>query len=192
MIVITTLDRTGEPIAVLQLPDQAHADANTVGTAFVEGECPLNSYYANGAWVVKPLQLDFHHQWDAATKSWVDPRPLPAIQAAQWIAIKASRDAAIAAPLVTPYGTFDADPASQTAITNAVLMLQSLAALGTPTTIDFTLHDNTTVTLTGAEMTQVGLLLGAQTQAAYTKARAYQTAINSATTPAEVQAITWS
>lgn len=129
--------------------------------------------------------------FDWATKQWYDPRTLEDLKDAKWAQVKAAREAAIDAALPTPYGTFDSDASARTSITDAVLMLQSLAALGQPTTVDFTLADNSVVTLTTAEMVNVGLLLGQKVQAAYAAARALRAQIEASTTPAEVAAVAW-
>lgn len=118
-------------------------------------------------------------------------RTINQLKADKWNEMKAARDAALLAPLVTPFGTFDASVPAQKSITDAVLMLQTLASLGTPTDIDFTLADNTTVTLTTPQMVQVGLMLGQRTQQAYAQARALRAQIESATDAAAVAAITW-
>ena len=152
----------------------------------------LNNYFIqDGVLVFKPERPSAAHVFDYITKQWVDPRSLAEVRAAQWTAIKAARQAAIEAPIVTSFGNFDATPDAQKSITDAVLMLQTLAALGTPTTIDFTLYDNSTATLTTEQMVQVGLMLGAQTQAAYSRGRTLRDQINAAATIAEVESVTW-
>lgn len=191
MITITTIDSTGEPLTILNLPDQAHVDANTVGVSYVEGLPPPDSYYFDGEWVTKPSQTSPNHVWDKVNKAWIDPRTLEQVKLAQWELIKESRLAALVAPLVTSYGAFDASANSQKAITDAVLMLQTLASLGTPSTIDFTLADNTTVTLTTEQMIQVGLQLGLRTQQIFSQGRARRDSILAATTISAVEGIVW-
>lgn len=131
------------------------------------------------------------HQFDYTLKQWIDPRTLQDLKDAKWTAIKQARAAAIDSPLVTPYGTFDSNVAARTSITDAVLMLQTLEGLGQPTTIDFTLANNSTVTLTTAQMVQVALLLGAQVQVSHARSRALRLQIEAATTPEGVAAIVW-
>lgn len=132
-----------------------------------------------------------HHTFDWSSKLWTDPRSFQDLQAAKWADIKASREAAIGAPLATPYGTFDCSLPVQKNITDAVLLLQTLASLGTPATIDFTLANNTTVTLTTAQMVTVGLLMGQRVQIAHITARARRVSIEAATTMGELASITW-
>ena len=122
------------------------------------------------------------------------PPPEPTLAEARvskWDEIKRAREATIDAPLVTPYGTFDSGPTDRTNITDAVLLAQTLNALGTPTTISFTRFDNTVASLDTAAMVTVGLLLGQKVQQAYATARSLRTQIESATTVAQVEAIAW-
>lgn len=148
-------------------------------------------YAVGGTFVAFPASPSTNHRWDWATKAWADPRTLAQHQTDKWTQIKAARDAAINAALTTPYGMFDCNEASRTNITDAVLMLQTLAGLGTPTTIDFTLADNSTVTLTTTQMVTVGLLLGQKVQTAHGQGRARRAAIDAATTTAQVDAVVW-
>lgn len=132
-----------------------------------------------------------YYTWDWSTHTWIDTRTLQQVKNEKWEEIKRSRDAAINAPLSTPYGVFDADPNSRANIANSVLYLQTLEQQGTPGTVDWTLADNTTITLNYQEMSTVGLLLGQRTNAAYDTGRALRTQIDAATTIPEVEAIHW-
>lgn len=138
-----------------------------------------------------PPKTTSYYSWDWATHSWADSRTLQQAKDQKWTQIKLDRDASIKAPLSTPYGTFDADANSRANIANAVLYLQTLAQQGTPGTVDWTLVDNTTITLNYAEMSEVGLLLGQRTNTAYDTGRALRLQIDAATTIAEVDAIQW-
>lgn len=132
-----------------------------------------------------------YHDFNWTTHQWTDPRTLAQHMDAKWGEIKVAREAAINAPLPTPHGTFDSGPADRTNITDAVLMAQTLTALGQPVAINFTLADNTTATLNASQMIEVGLYLGAKIQAAYATARSLRASIYSAGTIAAVQAISW-
>lgn len=154
-------------------------------------EGPLAHYVDNGAVVPFPPRPSLNHDFDYTTKQWFDPRPLTELQALKWGSVKAAREEALVAPLTTPFGVFDADAASQKSITDAVLMLQTLASLGQPTTIDFTLADNTVVTLNGADMVMVGLALGQRTQQVHATARALRAAIETSTSIEELDLISW-
>lgn len=109
----------------------------------------------------------------------------------KWAQIKQARAGAIDAPLATPYGVFDCVASVKTNITDAVLMMQTLAAMGQPITVDFTLFDNSVVTLTTTQMVTVGLLLGQKSQLAYNRARVLREQIDAATTLSELEAVSW-
>jgi hypothetical protein len=152
----------------------------------------VDELYFNGKNIVeRPQRPSDWHRWDNGTNTWVETRSLDDFKAQKWRAIKIARESAITAPIVTAFGTFDATAGAQKSITDAVLMLQTMEAMGNPQTIDFTLANNTTATLTTAQMVQVGLMLGAQTQAAYAKGRVLRAQIEAATSVADVEAITW-
>lgn len=153
----------------------------------------LNNYYVD-IYVIKqipPKTYDWQI-FDYSLKQWIDPRTLADVQAAQWELMKIARNAAIESPLATPYGTFDCNAAAQANIVSAILLLQNRAALGNPGTVNYTLADNTTISLDVTQMVQVGLLMGAQIEAAFNKGVAKRAAINAATNFGDVQAITWS
>lgn len=115
---------------------------------------------------------------------------LAAAKTRRWAAIKAARQAAIEAPLQTPWGTFDADIEAQRNIANRVLMLNNLGA-AVPQVLDYTLHDDSVVSLSPLQMVQVGLLLGAQVESAYARGRGCRTAIDAATQQSQLDEITW-
>jgi hypothetical protein len=153
---------------------------------------PTSKSYWNGTeWLEQSEQPSTFHIYDWVTKQWIDPRSLVDFKDAKWEEMKKARTAAIDAPLTTPYGVFDSSPSARTSITDAVLLLQTLASLGTPTTIDFTLADNSVVTLNTTQMVQVGLMLGQKVQVAHSRARVLRLQGEAATTVAEVEAITW-
>lgn len=124
---------------------------------------------------------------------YTPPAPtLESLQASAWEEIKRARAAAINAPLATPHGTFDADGAARANVGGAVALAQLATAAGHPFSIAYTLHDNTSVVLDAAVMVSVGLLLGAQVQAAFATARALRAQINAPDiTPEALALIVW-
>lgn len=140
-----------------------------------------------------PAKPDPLYRWNPLLLVWDAPvsASLADIKTTQWAEIKQSRESTINAPLATPYGTFDAHAKARASITDAVLLLQTLSAQGTPQTLDWTLADNTVVTLTTAQMVAVGVLLGQQVQAAYAQARSLRLQIDTATTEQEVALVVW-
>lgn len=191
---ITVFDKaTGQILRVVNCPQQdvlAQFDADTQG--FIEGEYPDDAFYiVDLAAVPIPPSPSPAHVFSYTARAWLDPRSLRQRQDAQWERIKAAREAFFNAPLSTPFGVFDSDPVSRTRITDAVLMLQTLTSLGQPANIDFTLANDSVVTLDAMQMVTVGLLLGQKVQTAFGISRLRREAIYSATTPEAVEAVTW-
>ena len=114
---------------------------------------------------------------------------MAANKAAKWQEVKLARMNAIAAPLKTPYGTFDANPDASLNIVKAVLLAQTLANVGQPVAIDFTLADNTVVTLDAKQMIEVGLSLSAREQEARSKATEIRAQIDFAKTFEQLNAL---
>lgn len=173
--------------------DPESLEANTPpGRGVIGGSYDYQQgYISNGEFVEFPPPPASYYAWDWTTHTWINPRTLQWYKDQKWEEIKVSRDIAINAPLDTPYGIFDADPNSRANIANSVLYLQTLEQQGTPGTVDWTLADNTTITLNYQEMSDVGVLLGQRTNAAYDTSRALRTQIDAATTVEEVEAIHW-
>lgn len=128
--------------------------------------------------------------WSNETMSWLDSRTLEQLKDAKWSEIKFARETYISSNLETPYGSFDGDAEGRTNIANAVLLSQTLVSVGQPQDIDFTLADNTVVSLTPAQMVTVGILLGAKVQTARAAATQLRTQIETAT-QTELEEITW-
>lgn len=112
---------------------------------------------------------------------------LRASKAAAWLRVKAARDAACVQPIEVGGHVFDADLASQAKVA-AAAQLASLA--GDDWSIDWTLADNTTVTLTRAEVIALGVAIGQRTSAAHSTARSLRMRILATTSLAELTAIT--
>lgn len=151
------------------------------------------SYWAGGG-VVKllPPKPSADYVFDYSLKQWVFSLTLQDVKNAKWEYIKKRRTEVIDANLVTPYGDVDSGSADRVNITNAVMMLQTLAGIGTPGTVQFTMADNSTVELDVTKMVHIGLLLGQKIEVAHATARSYRVAIDAAQTIEEVSAITWS
>ncbi len=109
-------------------------------------------------------------------------------KARAWSRIKASRAAAETAPLTVAGRTFDATDVSQRQIAGAV----QLALIAGPAfTVDWTLADNTSATLTQAEIVAVGVALGQRTAAIYATGRALRSQIEACATVAGADAVVW-
>lgn len=96
------------------------------------------------------------------------------------------------AALVTPFGLVDGDDASKTKITQAVTLWQALARLDqAPATIEFTLHDDSQVTITPTQLDTIGALLGAREQTLRGVRNGLRTAVAAAANAEEVAAVAW-
>jgi len=120
----------------------------------------------------------------------LDLRTLEQVKADQWETVKAARDAALNGTFNWNGMVFDADEVSQQRIQGAV-QLATLAASDPTFTIGWTLHDNTTSTLSGTDLINVGKALGTFVQTIFAKGVSLRAQINAATTAADVKAISW-
>lgn len=133
------------------------------------------------------------HLWGGS--GWIlDPEysELAEAKVIRWEFVKTARTRHIDSGLTTPYGDFQTAPPERQNITDAVLLAQTLASQSQPVSIDWTLADNSVVTLGLTEIVTVGLLLGQKVQEAHAHARTLRAAIDAATTVEEVEAVSWS
>lgn len=176
------------------LPDNLNELLSEYGNvSAIEGIYDADTYYVNLETLqptLLPPKPSIHHIFNYITKEWEDTRPLEALKQIKWSNLKSQRDMELYAPLNTSYGTFDADPKSQKAITDAILLLQTMQSLGSPTTIDFTLSDNSTTTLDLSQMVEVGMSLGSRTQQIYANYRNLRGQLDAAETKEAVESIT--
>ncbi len=129
--------------------------------------------------------------WRWLVGRWLRVFGMPELRLTKWSEIKAARDAAIAADLQTPFGAFQCGRDDRASITDAMLLLQTLEARSQPTTITFTLADNSVVALTAAQTATVSVLIGQRTQAAHATGRSLRAQIADAQTPQALAAIAW-
>lgn len=186
-------EQTGQVIRWGEVPQEDFAaQAIFDDEAVIEGEYPGDKFYWNGQAMQDIPPQPFGCVWDWDTKAWV--ADLAGARAAKWQEMKDARTAALTAPLATPYGAFDTDPASRANIVQTAQLMQTQAQSFAPSaapTVAFTLADNTVATLTAGQMVSVALLLAQQIQIAYDRGRQVRAAIEAATTAQEVQAVSW-
>jgi hypothetical protein len=113
---------------------------------------------------------------------------LAQVQADQWTAIKAQRDAKILAAGATTVGTFDTTIEGLANITSVAVMLMANSAIAS---VNFTLADNSRPAIARADFLTAAQTIGAAVQALYDHAATLRTQIEAATTTAAVQAIAW-
>lgn len=108
-----------------------------------------------------------------------------------WSEIKRQRSEIEYGGFVWDGSTFDSDETSRGRIQGAVSLALIAQGAGQPFSIDWTLADNTTRTLSGEEMIAVGLALGTHVATAFEIARQLREQIDAATTLQEVFAVVW-
>lgn len=145
-------------------------------------------YYENGSITQLPDKPSNWVIWNWETHSWVDPRPLTEVKAAKWLQIKDARNSAEYGGFAWNNYVFDSDPVSQQRISGAV----QLSQIAPNYSVDWTLKNNTTVTLNTQDMLAVGVALGEHVSTTHQTARILREQIEQATTNAQVDAITWS
>ncbi len=174
-------DSTGRIVRNVTCPPDHIALQLQPGEQYVEGDYSFREYYVAGATPTKfPASPGSGYAWDWTSKSW--KFNLVTGQATAWGRIKAARDATLGGTFTWNGWVFDADPSSQQLIFAA-------AMAGQPVT--WTLHDNTTVDLTAAQLQALWHALFVAYQAAYSKGQTLRASVMAATTQAELDAITW-
>lgn len=86
---------------------------------------------------------------------------------------------------------FDGNLDAQRRLTNYISASKSSLAAGQPFEVEFTLANNTNVTLTAQDFVGIELARVQALEATFNHARALRSQIDAATTTQEVEAITW-
>lgn len=169
------------------------------GLVLCEGLARPETHYVNNGVLMEytpeqaqaKQQTPFYLRWSNAEMRAIDDRPIEVLRDNKWQTIKSARQAEIYSPITTPYGVFDADATSQKNITDAIMLLQTLAGLGQPSSVNFVRFDNTPIELDVSQMVNIGLLLGQRTQAAITKSTTLRQQIAAASSAEQLEAISW-
>lgn len=106
-----------------------------------------------------------------------------------WDVVKLQRDAREFGPFTYNGNTFDGDEAAQRRINLAVLGAQSALASGQPWSIDWTLADNSVVTLSAGDIVGVAEALGASIASAHEWARGLREQIDAAQTVEQIESV---
>jgi hypothetical protein len=117
--------------------------------------------------------------------------PLETLKRKKWMEIKNYRNQTEFGTFTWNNHVFDGDQLSQQRIGQAVQQATLSKSLDIPYTQEWTLHDNTTVTLSADDMVAVALAMGEHINAAHDKSRALRDQLDLATTPEEVALINW-
>ena len=137
---------------------------------------------------VVPPQPSEHHEYDAKADMWIDARTLDSVKARAWARIKAARSVAEAADFTCGGVVYQADKDRIVGAAQLALMAQ---AAGQPYSIDWTLSDNTYLTLDASGMIAVGAALGAHVADAFAIGLHLRGQVAAATSFDELDAIVW-
>lgn len=132
----------------------------------------------------KPYQ---HYKFDWTTKQWIDPRTLDEIKQEKWNELKALRTEKEVGGFSWNNYAFDSDLASQQKIIGAT----QLAQLDGNYVVDWTLKDNSIITLTASQVLLVGKALGAHLTQLHILSQQLRQQIDDATTKEQVELIQW-
>ena len=157
------------------------------------GALPPNapSYWDGEVFILKPPPPSAHHIFDYTTKQWVDPRTLGDHKSAKWKEIKRQRDVAEFATFTYNNMEFDGDFDAQRRLASYISVSKSSIAAGQPFEAEFTLANNTNVTLTAQDFVGIELAKVQAVAATFNHASALRAQIDAATTVQEVESITW-
>jgi hypothetical protein len=109
----------------------------------------------------------------------------------KWSEIKLERDNFEFGSFIWNSHEFDSNQLAKQRIILAVLGAQIAIQNGATWSVDWTLKDNTQITLSASDIIQVGLAMGAHTEEAFTHASALKTLIESSKTKQELDNIVW-
>lgn len=151
----------------------------------------LDEYYKGGVFKAYPAKPAEYSQFDYVAEQWFDPRAVPELRVAKWGEIKDHRNLLERSGF--PYvGTImDSDSVSVQRINTAVQAAQAAMAAGQPFSIDWTAKDNTVHTLDGPGMVGMPVALAQYGDQLHQTGTALRQAIDAATTPEAIAAITW-
>lgn len=187
-------DAEGRPLANISCADiDLEANIALWGAAgSIPGNHDLRGVrVVDGAAVPIPERPTDAAAFDFVAGAWVDPRTLADLQAEAWARIKAERERVEFGGFDWDGSRFDSDLISQSRIQGTVLLAQLALQAGQPFSIAWTLADNTRRTLSAADVAAVGVAMGVHIRAAHERAAGLRALIVAATTPEDLEAITW-
>lgn len=129
------------------------------------------------------------YRWDVASESWIPDLEKSKVYKLQ--ELKTTRDQKEFGGFIWSNSIFDSDPISQIRIQGGVSLAQQAINLEQPFSIDWTLKDNTTRSISATEMIQVGLALANHVATIHEIYKNLKNQINTATTIQNVDSITW-
>ena len=191
---------TGEIVRKVTCPEEIAELQFQAGEQWIEADASPETHYVKDGAVVaytdqqreaKAKSPPFPARWSNTEMRWIDLRSLEQVKADCWAAIKAQRNAAEWGGFDTPFGRFDSDPNSQTKIIGTAQLASIALAQGAPFNVEWTLQDNTSVSLDATQMIAVGAALAAHVDAVHQRGRQLRAQIEAATTLADLEGISW-
>jgi hypothetical protein len=170
---------TSGPRAVIEPPEGAHIDYSG------DQELGLDWYVFDNELLKKPEQPSKDYLFDTFSGEWVFDLELG--KQNKWNAIKAARDAQEFASFEWGDYTFDCDEVSQRRLQGVV----QLSAIDSTLTLDWTLADNSVVSLGSAEYILIGQALAVHVGQCHERGRILRAEIDAATTLEGLEAIVW-
>ena len=196
--------QTGEITGSFVADAGLEADNTPPGKAIISGRYFAASAFVRDAAAVlysadqaiaKSQKPTYPARWSNESMSWVDLRDpvtvLTQAKARKWAEIKAAQENAIAQPITLDGMTFDADETAVKRIAQKMLVALAYRIAGQAYLVEWTLADNTTKTIRGADLIELVKTIEDRTETIRGIARDRRMAILAATTVAEVDAIHW-
>lgn len=146
-------------------------------------------YIVDGAVLELPPRPTRTHAWEGPDVGWVDRRTLAQAKASAWETVKGEREQRLLGTFTHAGSTYDIDPTNLSGA--SIDAREALIADEAGWTQAWVLSDNTTVTLTAAEMIAVGRACKAAVSDLWATSQYLRGMIDAATTVEEVDAVVW-
>jgi hypothetical protein len=158
----------------------------------IDGHWPDDMFYISGYTpVAMGLPPSPHHTFNYITKQWEDPRTLDEIKTLKKSELKVERDREDFGGFEWNGHRFDSNQISQQRIGLAIQEAMFCMSTGLPFSKDWTLENNTVITLTANDMIAVGLAMGQNIRAAHEKYRLLKQQLAAANTIEEIELVNW-
>ena len=171
---------TGRLIKRISAPDDV-VEMNTPANCYATDDPPdKGMMHLGGEWVYLPPSPGIGFVFDYVSRMWIDTRTIDDVRAARWSIIKIQRDQLEFGGFEYAGNIYDSDQVSQSRIMGAALAGVDQV---------WTTADNSTVSLTGAELLELYQALQAHIASVHERSRTARLAVEEATTKEEVESI---
>ena len=148
---------TGKILRSVSVPEKMlKHQYNSKTQGVLLGETDDSKYFVQAGKLVRiPEQpsRDFRFNWK--TKEWEDPRSLEDLKHLKWLEIKEARNVAEFAAFSYKRMRFDNDPTSWRRLSDYISAAKSAISLGEPFSVEFTLANDKTVTLSSTDLVNI-------------------------------------